>query len=101
MRLTWVKFRAIERFDNNTTGNEASAEIHGTIEFNPEDQMIYIGTRCFPTAHVQAMIRVADVECPTCHERFSNNTAVAAHARFVHGILGRKAAKAAQEKNNV
>jgi hypothetical protein len=91
MRLTWVRFSSLMKMEDGTSTDEIRMESVGPIEFNASDQTISFGHMVVPMSQIRFMVRITEAECPECHETFANTTAAAAHRRFSHGVLGKRA----------
>lgn len=91
MRLASVKLAYLEHLDDGTSTDELRAELHGPLEFDPEDQVVRVGSLLIPMGRVRRMVLIdARPICPECGEAFDNNSALASHRAYKHQVAGKR-----------
>lgn len=91
MRLSYIKFRAIEKLSDGTATDEIANDAHGEIHLNAN--IVKIGVDMIPVSHVRLMRAMSEEQqggetCPECAGWFSDARALGAHRAHKHGVQG-------------
>lgn len=90
MRLSYIKFRTIEKFGNAST-TELINDDFGELQFKPDEQTVHVGPDIFPMSAVCRMRGVEKDEiCPECGVGFKDVSGLSGHRRFKHGVVGKR-----------
>ena len=88
MKVTFVRFNRLQKFDDGSTSDEQRATNSYPIDYNPTTLLVTVGSKSFPITTV-VCLEYASPECPECKQEFQDNRALAAHRSFKHQVAGK------------
>lgn len=87
MKLSYVKFKALETFSDGTSSDEVTTDMHGEVSLDVENGIVHVGPDRFPLGHVR-QYREMPSNCDICGNGFQDARALGAHKAHKHQIKG-------------